>query len=390
MRIEARYEELRPLLFSIAYRMISSVSEAEDIVQEAFLRIHRAEAEGTRIESPKAYLSAVTTRLSIDHLKSARVRREQYVGQWLPEPLITDDSAPDAAAHAETADSLSLAFLVLLESLTPVERAVFLLREVFDYGYDEIARIVDRTEDNCRQLYVRARRHVDEGRPRFEASRKQRDELVERFFAAAERGDLAALEEMLAADVVVYGDGGGKAPSWPKPIVGRGRVAKLIAGTLTQAKEVGVRFRAAHINGQPGVMFVDDEDRIGAVMSVDVADGLVQTIRGVTNPTSSRISARCSTRARFCARTAASGEEPWAHRPVRSRGPPGRAPAAEQQRRADASLFPSSRSVSACRIIGSTDAQTLRPRRRDRASAGACDCSARGARPLRRGGCEDR
>jgi RNA polymerase sigma-70 factor (ECF subfamily) len=284
MRTEATYEELRPLLFSIAYRMIGSVSEAEDIVQEAFLRIHRAEAEGTRIESPKAYLSAVTTRLSIDHLKSARVRREQYVGQWLPEPLLTDDSAPDAAAHAETADSLSLAFLVLLESLTPVERAVFLLREVFDYGYDEIAGIVDRTEHNCRQLYVRARRHVDEGRPRFEASRKQRDELVERFFAAAERGDLAALEEMLAADVVVYGDGGGKAPSWPKPIYGRERVAKLIAGTLKQVKEFGVTLRAAHINGQPGVVFLDDEDRIGAVMSVDVADGLVQTIRGVTNP----------------------------------------------------------------------------------------------------------
>jgi RNA polymerase sigma-70 factor, ECF subfamily len=284
MRTEALHEELRPLLFSIAYRMVSSVSEAEDIVQEAFLRIHRAEAEGTRIESPKAYLSAVTTRLSIDYLKSARVRREQYVGQWLPEPLLTDDAAPDGAAHAETADSLSMAFLVLLESLTPVERAVFLLREVFDYGYDEIARIVDRTEDNCRQLYVRARRHVDEGRPRFEASRTQRDELVERFFAAAERGDLAALEEMLAADVVVYGDGGGKAPSWPKPIYGPERVAKLIAGTLKQAKELGLTRRAAHINGQPGVVFLDNEDQIGAVMSVDVADGLVQTIRGVTNP----------------------------------------------------------------------------------------------------------
>jgi RNA polymerase sigma-70 factor, ECF subfamily len=284
MRTDASYEELRPLLFSIAYRMISSVSEAEDIVQEAFLRVHRAEAEGTRIESPKAYLSAVTTRLSIDYLKSARARREQYVGQWLPEPLLTDASAPDAAAHAETADSLSMAFLVLLESLTPVERAVFLLREVFDYGYDEIAGIVDRTEDNCRQLYVRARRHIDEGRPRFEASRQQRDELVERFFAAAERGDLEALEELLAADVVVYGDGGGKAPSWPKPILGRERVAKLIAGTVAQAKDVGVTFRAAHINGQPGVMFVDDEGRIGAVMSVDVADGLVQTIRGITNP----------------------------------------------------------------------------------------------------------
>jgi RNA polymerase sigma-70 factor (ECF subfamily) len=284
MEREAPYEEFRPLLFSIAYRMIGSVSEAEDIVQEAFLRIHRAEAEGTTIESPKAYLSAATTRLSINHLKSARVRREQYFGQWLPEPLLTDDSALDAAAHAETADSLSMAFLVLLESLTPVERAVFLLREVFDYGYDEIARIVDRTEDNCRQLYVRARRHIDEGRPRFQASRKQRDELVERFFAAAERGDLAALEEMLAADVVVYGDGGGKAPSWPQPIYGRERVAKLIAGMLKQAKQFGLAHRAAHINGQPGVMFLDDEDRIAAVMSVDVADGVVQAIRGVTNP----------------------------------------------------------------------------------------------------------
>ena len=284
MRSDASYEELRPLLFSIAYRMIGSVGEAEDIVQESFLRIHRAEAEGTKVESPKAYLSAVATRLSIDHLKSARVRREQYVGQWLPEPLLTDDAATDAAAHAETADSLSTAFLVLLESLTPVERAVFLLREVFDYGYDEIARIVERTEDNCRQLYVRARRHVDEGRPRFEASRKHRDELVERFFAAAERGDLAALEEMLAADVVVYGDGGGKAPSWPQPIYGRERVAKLIAGTVKQAKELGVTARLAHVNGQPGVMFLDDEERVAAVMSVDVADGLVQAIRGVTNP----------------------------------------------------------------------------------------------------------
>ena len=283
MRTDAPYEELRPLLFSIAYRMIGSVSEAEDIVQEAFLRIHRAETEGTTIDSPKAYLSAVTTRLGIDHLKSARVRREQYVGEWLPEPLLTDEGSPDAAAHAETADSLSTAFLVLLESLTPVERAVFLLREVFEYGYDEIARIVERSEENCRQLYVRARRHVDEGRPRFEADRKHRDELVERFFAAAERGDLAALEEMLADDVVVYGDGGGKALSW-QPVYGPERVAKLIAGTLRRAMELGASLRATHVNGQPGVVFLDPDGRIGAVMSVDVADGLVQTIRGVTNP----------------------------------------------------------------------------------------------------------
>jgi RNA polymerase sigma-70 factor, ECF subfamily len=281
MRTEARYEELRPLLFSIAYRMVSSASEAEDLVQEAFLRIHRAETEGAKIESPKAYLSAVVTRLSIDHLKSARVRREQYVGQWLPEPIVTDD---DAAAQAETADSLSMAFLVLLESLTPVERAVFLLREVFDYGYPEIAKIVQRSEDNCRQLFVRARRHIDEGRPRFEASRERRDELARRFFAAAQQGDTQALIDMLAADVVVYGDGGGKAPSWPQPIYGRERVAKLMIGSLAQAARVGVSVQSTEINGQPGVLFLDEEGRIGAVMSVEVADGLIQTIHGVINP----------------------------------------------------------------------------------------------------------
>jgi RNA polymerase sigma-70 factor, ECF subfamily len=283
MRTEAPYEELRPLLFSIAYRMVSSVGEAEDIVQEAFLRIHRAEAGGEEIESPKAYLSAVVTRLGIDQLRSARVRREQYVGQWLPEPLLTDPE-PDAAAQAETADSLSMAFLVLLESLTPVERAVFLLREVFDYDYGEIAKIVERSEDNCRQLYVRARRHIDEGRPRFEASRQQRDELAQRFLAAAQRGDTQALIELLAADVAVYGDGGGKAPSWPQPIYGRERVAKLIVGTFAQVLRLGVSARPTQLNGQPGLSFVDHEGRIGAVMSLEIADGVIQTIRGVTNP----------------------------------------------------------------------------------------------------------
>ena len=204
----APYEELRPLLFSIAYGMLGSVGEAEDVVQEAFLRFHRVIAEGERVESPKAYLSAVTTRLGIDHLRSARVRREHYVGEWLPEPLVTDP-APGPAEHAATADSLSMAFLVLLETLSPVERAVFLLREVFDYGYDEIARIVGKGEANCWQLYVRARRHIDEGKPRFDASREQREELARRFFAAAEQGDVDALEQMLADDVVVFGDGGG-------------------------------------------------------------------------------------------------------------------------------------------------------------------------------------
>jgi RNA polymerase sigma-70 factor, ECF subfamily len=275
------YEELRPLMFSIAYRMLGSVSEAEDVVQEAFLRFHRALSEETEIESPKAYLSAVTTRLCIDQLRSARVRREQYFGEWLPEPIVTE---PDAAEQAATADSLSMAFLVLLESLSPVERAVFLLREVFDYGYDEIAEVTGKTEENCRQLLVRARRRVDEGKPRFDASRQQREELARRFFAAAEEGDMDALVGMLAADVVVYGDGGGKAPSWPRPIYGRERVSRLLAGVLAQAREYGLSMRPTQINGQPGVMFVDREDRIASVMSVDVADGVVQTVRSIINP----------------------------------------------------------------------------------------------------------
>jgi RNA polymerase sigma-70 factor, ECF subfamily len=280
---DAPYEDLRPLLFSIAYRMVSSVSEAEDLVQEAFLRIHRAEAGGEKIESPKAYLSAVVTRLSIDYLKSARVRREQYIGQWLPDPLLTD-TTPDAAAQAETADSLSMAFLVLLESLTPVERAVFLLREVFDYDYGAIARIVDRSEDNCRQLYVRARKHIDEERPRFEATKEQQDELAHRFFAAAQQGNTQALVEMLAADVVVYGDGGGKAPSWMQPIYGPERVAKLMAGTFTEAIRLGAVLETTHINGQPGMMLMDADGRVAAVMALDIAEGVVQTIQGTTNP----------------------------------------------------------------------------------------------------------
>jgi len=277
------HEKLRPLLFSIAYGMLGSVGEAEDVVQEAFLRFHRAVAEGQEIESSKAYLSAIATRLSIDQLRSARVRRERYVGQWLPEPVATE-SASDPAEHAATADSLSMAFLVLLESLSPVERAVFLLREVFDYGYDEIARVVGKGEANCRQLYLRARRHIDEGKPRFDASREQREELARRFFAAAEEGDVEALEQMLADDVVVYGDGGGKAPSWPRPIVGRKRVSRLIVGVLAQARELAATWRPTELNGQPGVTFLDSEGRIGSVMSIDVADGVIQTIRGITNP----------------------------------------------------------------------------------------------------------
>src|ERR687897_621476 len=201
----AVYKELRPLLFSIAYRMVGSASEAEDIVQEAFLRFHRETSKGTDIESPKAWLSTVTTRLAINHVQSARVRRESYFGTWLPEPLLTADQ-PDAERQTETADSLSLAFLVLLESLSPVERAVFLLREVFEYGYDEIAEVVEKSEDNCRQIAVRARRQVEARKPRFEASRKKREQLAQKFFSAVADGDQDGLVSILAADVVAYGD----------------------------------------------------------------------------------------------------------------------------------------------------------------------------------------
>jgi RNA polymerase sigma-70 factor (ECF subfamily) len=277
------YEDLRPLLFSIAYRMIGSVSEAEDIVQEAFLRFHRAGRE--EVASQKAYLSAVTTRLAIDHLRSARVRRERYVGEWLPEPLVTaEDDTGDPARHAETADSLSMAFLVLLERLSPVERAVFLLREVFGYDYGEIAEVVDRREDNARQIAVRARRHVQAGRTRFEASRRQRDELARRFLAALEEGDTEGMVSMLADDAVMYGDGGGKAPALSQPIHGAVRVARFLAGLARQTIQAHLRVRPVDVNGQPGAIVTDPEDRVVGVVALDIADGLVQTVRSVVNP----------------------------------------------------------------------------------------------------------
>jgi RNA polymerase sigma-70 factor, ECF subfamily len=279
------FESLRPMLFSLAYRMLGSVAEAEDVVQEAFLRQQRAVRQGTEVESPKAFLSAIVTRLSIDHLRSAQARREVYVGEWLPEPLLTDDDPRrDPARQAEQADSLSLAFLVLLEQLTPVEGAVFLLHDVFGYGFDEIAEIVGKSSDNCRQLAVRARRHVDEQKPRFEASREERERLAARFFEAVTDGNLDALVEMLAADVVVYGDGGGKVPSWPRPIVGRDRVSRLFGGLGRQMAGLGITLQPHEVNGQPGALVLDAEERITNVFSLDIADGAVQTIRSVINP----------------------------------------------------------------------------------------------------------
>ncbi len=276
------YLTLRPLLMSIAYEMVGAVGEAEDIVQEAFLRLHRAAAGGTEIESPKAWLSTVVTRLAIDHVRSARVRRETYVGTWLPEPLLTNP-APDAARHAEIVEALSMAFLVLLERLGPVERAVFLLRDVFGYGFDEIAAIVDKSEDNCRQIAVRARRHVQDGRPRFEASRERREALARRFFEAVGAGSTDALVDLLAAEVVLYTDGGGRGPAFPQPIHGRESVMRIFSGYRPAALGA-VEQRFAELNGQPGVVFLDAEARAVAVIALDVADGQVIAVRAISNP----------------------------------------------------------------------------------------------------------
>ncbi len=277
-------DELRRSAFAIAYRMLGSVSEAEDVVQEGFLRLHRVRERGERIESPRAYLSTVVSRLSLDHLRSAAVRRETYVGEWLPEPLVAS-ADDDPARKAEMADSLSVAFLVLLERLSPEQRAAFLLHEVFDEPFARIAEIVGTSEQNARQLARRARRHVEERRPRFEASREQREELATRFFAAAEQGDLQGLEELLAHDVVLRGDGGGKAPALARAIHGRAKVARtLSAGLRSLARFGDITLRREEVNGQPGAVFLDREGRLIGVMALDVAEGQIQAVSSIVNP----------------------------------------------------------------------------------------------------------
>jgi RNA polymerase sigma-70 factor (TIGR02957 family) len=276
-------EELRPLLFSIAYRMLGRVGDAEDVVQEAFLRAERAEAEGAEIASRRAFLTTVATRLAIDQLRSARARRETYVGPWLPEPLLTS-TEPDAAEHAEMADSLSMSFLVLLETLSPVERAVFLLREVFEYGYDEIAEIVGKSEANCRQILARARKRIDEGKPRFEADRRQQEELTRRFLKAFEDGDVDGLVELLSEDVVFVGDGGGKGRGISRPVYGRRGVTRLLASFVPPFRAAAAKVRLGEVNGQPGALFFDADDRLVNVFSFEVAEGAIQAVRSVINP----------------------------------------------------------------------------------------------------------
>ena len=274
------FEQLRPLLFSIAYRILGSVSEAEDAVQETWLRYQAFPAQPT---SAKAFLSAVVTRISIDVLRSARVRREEYVGQWFPEPLLTDPYQ-DPERSAELADSVSMAALLLLERLSPLERAVFVLREVFGFGFEEVASAVGRSEAACRQLAVRARRHMDAGRPRFEADRTERDELAARFFDALAEGDVEGLRELLAADVSLVGDGGGKAPQLARSIIGAGKVARVLTSIFPWLVRIEVTLEPHEVNGQPGAIFRDRDGKVLYALTLDVLDGQIQTIRSVSNP----------------------------------------------------------------------------------------------------------
>jgi RNA polymerase sigma-70 factor (ECF subfamily) len=276
----AEFESLRPLLFSLAYRLLGSVTEAEDAVQETWVRW---QASAARPESVKAFLSAVVTRVSIDVLRSARVRREEYVGPWFPEPLL-EDPYQDPERSAELADSVSMAALLLLERLSPLERAVFVLREVFGFGFAEIAQAVGRSEVACRQLAVRARHHMDEGRPRFDSDRKERAELAARFFDAFRDGDVDRLRQLLAADVQLVGDSGGKAPKFADRIAGAENVARLLAALVPPFVLIGGVVEPRPVNGQPGAVFRDRDGKVVSTFTLDILDGQVQSIRSVTNP----------------------------------------------------------------------------------------------------------
>ena len=273
------FAESRPSLFAIAYRMLGSVMDAEDVVQDAWLRWQ--EAPEAEVRSPRAYLTTIVTRLAINRLRSARTQRETYVGPWLPEPLVTD---PDPSARVELAESLSLAFLVLLERLAPVERAVFLLHEVFNLAYPEIAGIVEKSEANCRQLLARAKKRVSAPRARFVADRAQADRLVQRFIEAGQAGDLDGLLAILAEDITLYGDAGGKIPgAVPKPIHGAAAVAGGALAFARRLAPAGVTLRRAVINGQPGIIaYVSG--RTYSALIFDIRDGRIQTLYAISNP----------------------------------------------------------------------------------------------------------
>ncbi|MGW2377714.1 sigma-70 family RNA polymerase sigma factor [Kitasatospora sp. NPDC001683] len=301
----------RPLLFSIAYGMTGSVGDAEDLVQDTFLNLTRAERAGTTVTNLKAYLTTSVTRLGINHLGSARVRRETYVGQWLPEPIVafTDRPGDTPAEHAELADRLSMAFLVMLEALSPHERAVFLLREAFGYDYPQIAELTGKSEANCRQILTRARKHLtaatdtrtnthtDTGAgtgagagagadvPPPAARRAKGDELARRFFEVAAGGDLEELLGMLAPDVVLHGDGGGKALAIGRSVADPLQVAKLLVSGMNRIVALGAHLVPAHVNGRPGMVTYDRDQRVLNVLALDLAEnGTIRQIHAVANP----------------------------------------------------------------------------------------------------------
>jgi RNA polymerase sigma-70 factor (ECF subfamily) len=272
----ASTDPLRALAFAIAYRMLGTVSEAEDVVQEALLRLHAADD----VENREAFLTTVTTRLAIDVLRSARLRRETYTGEWLPEPLVEDE----AVRRVEDEEAISLAFLVLLERLTPDERAVLVLRDSFDYAFEEIGEVLGKSADNCRQILSRARRRVGDERPRFDADPEQRHTLAARFLAAAREGDMEGLVAVLAPGAVLVGDGGGKARALPRPLVGAEQIARAVMAFARLAEGWGVTLEPVLVNGQPGVRSIAPDGRLVNVMSLDVADGAVQRVHSIVNP----------------------------------------------------------------------------------------------------------
>jgi RNA polymerase sigma factor (sigma-70 family) len=291
--------EYQPLLFSIAYGMTGSAGDAEDIVQNAFLGLARSRKAGTTIADLRAYLITAVTRLGISYLRSARVRRETYVGDWLPEPIAVPVDGTGPAEHAELADSLSMAFLVLLETLSPVERAVFMLREVFGYGYPDVAMITGKSEVNCRQIFSRARQRLGAGGHARDmgpspARRAEGEELARRFFETAAGGDMERLLAMLAPDVVLYADGGGQAQAIRGPLHGRQQVARLLGGLFRRGRSLGTSLRLAWVNGQPGAVGYDAAGRVFTVFELEVTDGVVQAIRAVVNPAKLRHLGRVS------------------------------------------------------------------------------------------------
>lgn len=280
--VAAEHDTLRPLMFSIAYRMLGSVAEAEDVVQDAFVRLLQSHRAGTVARSPEALATTVTTRLAIDELRSARRRREQYVGPWLPEPVLADD--PDPARRLETDETVSAAFLLLLERLTPQERAAFVLRESVGHDFARIAEVLGTTEANARQLLHRARTRLAEGRRRFDVDRREHADLTHRFLAAVRAGDVTRLERLLAPDAEFVADGGGRAPAVTAPVRGAVRVARFVGRLVELGARIGVGYRDVEANGEPALAVLGPDGEVLAVIAADVQDGQVGRVRNLMNP----------------------------------------------------------------------------------------------------------